>query len=156
MISNLPATRSINPVLTGTETASIANQVRTSLDMNVFSFTLGPTLGRSWDDFHLAFQGGVIVNVYDWEGRQTERLTATSNNGTSEVARWADGDSGTKFRPGLYAQADAYYDLGNDFALGGYPRLETAAEFRAEAGPTTFKIDPSGFSGGLMVRYTLP
>lgn len=156
LISNFPSTRTITPVLLFTDSASFSNQVWTSIDMNAFSFTLGPSLTRTWGSFSMSLQGGAIFNIYDWDARQGERLNGTNNAGTTTVARWAEGDSGVKFRPGLYGQADISYDLVDGWAVGGYFRLDTASEFRAQAGPTIFKIDPSGYSAGFQVRYLLP
>ncbi|MFC7338217.1 hypothetical protein ACFQY0_13565 [Haloferula chungangensis] len=156
VIGNVPTSRSITPVLLFTDTASFSNQVWSSIDINVFSFTVGPTLTRSWGPLSMSLQGGLIFNIYDWDAQQGERLTGSNSSGTSTVANWAEGDSGTKFRPGLYGQADISYDVGNNWAIGCYFRVDTAAEFRAQAGPSTFKVDPSGYSAGFQLRYLLP
>jgi len=156
LIGNLPTSRSITPVLIGTTNATIANQVRGEIEILATSFTVGPTLSRRWGDFDLSLQGGLILNFLHWEASQYETLAATTATGSTEIARWADGDSGTKFRPGLYAQCDALYHIDEEFSIGAYLRLETAREFRAQAGPTVFRVDPSGFSTGLHLRYTLP
>lgn len=156
LIGNLPSSRVITPVLVFTDSAAFSNQVFSSIDMNVSSLALGPTFGRSMGPVELAFQAGVILNVYQWEARQSESLTGTGAGGSTTLARWAEEDTGTKFRPGVYLQADISYDVGNRFEIGGFARLDTASEFRAQAGPTIFKVDPSGFSAGFQVRYQLP
>jgi hypothetical protein len=156
LISNLPINRLITPVLLFTDTAGFSNSAITSIDMDVSSITLGPTLTRSWGPVGLAVQAGVILNVYQWEGRQYESLQGTNSGGPTTLAKWVDHDSGTKFRPGVYLQSDLTYDAGNHLAFGSFFRIDAASEFRAQAGPSTFKVDPSGFSAGFQVRYQLP
>ena len=156
LINNIPSSRSVTPVLLFTDTANLSNQVWNSLDIDAFSLALGPTLSRSWGPFEFSFQGGVILNIYNWEARQAERLTAVNASGPTTVAQWAEGDSGTKFRPGLYAQGQVNYDVGNHYELAAFLRLETASEFRAQAGPSIYRIDPTGFTSGLMLRYWFP
>lgn len=156
LIDNLPASRSISPVLLLTDVASISNQVRTSLDLNVLSLTFGPSLSDRRGSFEFRIESGLILNIYDWNSRQTEQLDASGSSGTTKVAEWNETDSGTKFRPGLYAQTGVSYDVGDNCQIGGFMRLDTACEFRAKAGPTTFHIDPNGVTGGLMISWRLP
>jgi hypothetical protein len=156
VIPNRPASRSVTPVLVSTDTASITNQVRNSIDIDVFSLTFGPTLQRRWGPLDFSVQAGLILNVYQWQGRQTETLSATNSSGTTEVARWAEGDSGTKFRPGLYTQGEVSYDVDEQIAIGLWLRVDTAREFRAQAGPSIYRIDPTGFSTGFAITYKLP
>lgn len=155
-IANIPSSRSVTPVLVFTDTASIANQVRTSLDIDVFSFTFGPTFSRSFGSADFALQIGTIVNIYNWDGRQVEQLDATNSGGKTRVASWDEDDSGTKFRPGLYAQADVSYDVTENWQIGAFVRVDTAGDFHAAAGPTEFRIDPSGCTAGFMLRHPLP
>ena len=156
LIGNLPTTRTITPVLLFTDTANFSNEVRASFDMDVSSLALGPSLSRSWGPVDVGLQAGVILNVYSWEARQSETLKGTNSSGTSTVASWAEGDSGTKFRPGVYLQADVSYDAGNHWSVGSFLRLDAAREFRAQAGQSVFKVDPSGFITGFQIRYQLP
>jgi hypothetical protein len=156
IIDNIPSNRTIRQVLLFTDAASISNQVKSSFDLNVLSLTFGPTLTRTWGAFDLSIQSGLILNLYDWDASQSERLNVTNSDGTSTVARWAEGSSGTKLRPGIYAQVDVSYDIDEDVLIGAFMRLDTAREFRASAGPTTFRIDPSGIMGGLMIRFRIP
>ena len=156
LIGNLPVIRTVTPVLLGTDTAVVSNQVWSSIDIDALSFTFGPTLGLERGAFDFAVSGGLIVNLYDWSARQSETLSVTSAAGTAGVARWAESSSGAAVRPGLYLQGESGYAFTENFGLGAYLRLDAAPEFRAQAGPTVFKIDPYGLSVGLQFRYQLP
>jgi hypothetical protein len=155
LIDNLPVIRTITPVLLGTDTATFGNQVHSSFEVEALSFTLGPTLSMKQGPLEFAFSGGVIVNLYDWSARQSETLNATSAAGATRIASWQESDSGTKVRPGLYAQADLGYALSETTGIGGFVRLDAAGEFRAQAGPTIYKIDPYGVTAGIQIRWML-
>lgn len=156
VIRNFSTSRSINPVLLSTETASITNIVNTELGIDVFSFGFGPSFSRSVGPVNIGLQVGVMINVYDWNASQNEQLTANHASGVTEVARWAESDSGTKFRPAIYAQMEAFHQLDERISLGGYVRYDIAKDFRMQAGPTLFHVDPTAFTTGLMIRYSLP
>ena len=139
-----------------TDTANLSNNVFANIDIDVFSFTFGPSLTQSWGPFDASIQAGFIFNIYHWEGQQAERLRVTSGGRTSTYAAWEDKDSGVKFRPGVYAQGDITYAVNEKVRIGAYLRLDTATEFRGQVGPSTFRLDPSGFNSGLQIRWALP
>jgi hypothetical protein len=99
VIPNQPFSRSVTPVLLFTDTAAISNEVWNSIDIDVFSLTFGPTFQRSWGPVDFSVQAGVILNVYNWQARQAERLNATNSSGTTVVARWSEGDRGQNSVP---------------------------------------------------------
>jgi len=155
LIGNLPVIRTITPVLLSTDTGTFSNQVSSSIEIEAFSFTLGPTFSLRQGPLEFAVSGGVIVNLYDWRARQGETLDATTALGSSRVATWSESDSGTKFRPGLFAQTELSYAINEQVGIGGFVRLDAAGEFRAQAGPTVYKIDPYGVTAGFQVRFMI-
>lgn len=152
LISNQPSTRTMNPVLVDTTTGIYSNNVSSSFDLNALSLTLGPTLSLARGRFAFALSAGVSLNIYDWKARQDETLTA----GTSTYAAWSDRNDGVKFRPGLYVQGEAGYQLTETIGLTGFARLDAAESFSFGAGPTSYKVDPRGVTAGFMLRYALP
>ncbi|GAA5484506.1 hypothetical protein [Haloferula sargassicola] len=156
LIHNLPSHRISTETLINSESALVTNRVSSAIDIDVFSLTLGPTLSRRQGPFDYSVQAGVILNVYHWQARQGEQLNATTSASTATLARWNESDSGTKFRPGVFAQGDMAYRISEDVSIGAYLRLDLATEFRAQAGPTVYRVAPTGLSTGLMLRYQLP
>jgi len=156
LIDNIPFNRAVTAVLLGTDTATFNNQVWSSIDIDTFSFTMGPTMSWSKGPFQVALSGGLMVSIYDWDARQSEVLNASTANGTQRIATWAEGDSGTTVRPGLYVQGDVGYALNESVGVGGFLRFDAAPEFRAEAGPTIYRIDPYGVTAGVQIRFMLP
>lgn len=155
LIDNIPALRTITPVLLVTDTATFANQVHSSFEMKALSFTFGPTLSMREGPVEFAMSGGLIFNLYDWSARQSETLDAAGGTGPSRVASWHESDSGTKVRPGLFGQLDASYSINRQAAIGGFLRLDAASEFRAQAGPSIYKIDPYGVTAGIQIRLMI-
>jgi hypothetical protein len=155
LIGNLPVIRNITPVLISTDTGTFSNQVNSSIEIEAFSFTLGPTFSLRQGPLEFAVSGGVIVNLYDWSARQGETLDATTALGTRRVATWGESDSGTKIRPGLFAQTELSYAVNEQVGIGGFVRLDAAGEFRAQAGPTVYKIDPYGVTAGFQIRLEI-
>ena len=156
IIDNIPTTRSITSVLLGTDSAGFSNHVWSSIDIDTFSFTAGPTMEWRGGPWQIAFSGGLMLSIYDWSASQSELLSATTAAGSSRVASWAEGSDGTTVRPGLYVQTDAGYAFTDTLAAGGFLRFDAAPEFRAEAGPTIYKIDPYGVTAGFQVTFKLP
>lgn len=155
LIGNTPVIRTITPVLISTDTGTFRNQVSSSIEIDAFSFTLGPTFSFREGPFEFAVSGGVIVNLYDWSARQSESLDSTTAAGDSRVATWNESQSGTKVRPGLFAQAELDYAVNEEVGLGGFIRLDAAGEFRAQAGPTVYEIAPYGVTAGFLVRLMI-
>lgn len=155
LIGNLPVIRTITPVLLSTDTGTFSNQVSSSIEIEAFSFTLGPTFSFRQGPLECAVSGGVIVNLYDWSARQSESLDSTTAAGSNRVATWNESQSGTTVRPGLFAQAELSYAVNEEVGIGSFIRLDAAGEFRAQAGPTVYRIDPYGVTAGLQVRFTI-
>ncbi|WP_193210709.1 hypothetical protein [Luteolibacter marinus] len=156
LIGNLPSDRVVTETLIGSESAIVSNLANASIDINVVTVTLAPSLSRTFGPLDYSMQAGLILNVYQWDARQNERLTAATSAGKAVLGSWSESNSGTKFRPGLFAQADAAYRIAGDLSLAAYLRFDVASEFRAQAGPTVYKFDPTGMATGFMVRYDFP
>jgi hypothetical protein len=152
LISNLPAARDQSTVPAGTVTGIYSNRVSSSIDLNTLSLSLGPSLSMERGRFGFALSAGFSLNVYDWDARQDETLTAT----TANFAAWSDGDNGVKLRPGLYLQGEAGYQLTENIDLIGFGRLDVAESFTVGTGPTSYKVDPGGATAGMFLRFPLP
>ena len=154
LIQNVPSSRSLTPVLLFTDAAAYTNQVRADFRDDFIGLTIGPSLVYQQGPWTFVASGGVILEFHHYTTRQYETLNVAGAAGTTGFAQWAEGDSGTKFRPGLFLQAAARYDVGNNWHLGAYVRGEIADEFRVNAGPSMFRFEPLGFTLGCELGYT--
>lgn len=154
LIPNAPASRGLTPVLLSTDSAAFTNQVQADFRDDFIGLTVGPSLIYQNGPWTFVASGGLILELHHYTTRQYEQLNVTSANGNARFAQWAEGDSGIKFRPGLFAQAAARYDVGNNWHLGAYVRGEIADEFRVNAGPSMFRFEPLGFTLGCELGYT--
>lgn len=154
LMPNIPASRTITPVLLYTDTAVFTNKVRADFRDDSMALTLGPSLNYHQGLWDFVASGGLILEVHHYSTRQYEQLNVSSAQYSGVQARWAEGSSGTKFRPGLFLQAGVRYDVGNDWHIGGYARGEIADDFSVAAGPSLFEFDPVGFTLGFELGYS--
>ncbi len=154
LMPNIPASRGITPVLLYTDTAVFTNKVRADFRDDAVALTLGPSLIYSRGLWDFVVSGGLILEVHHYSTRQYEQLNVSSAQYSGPQARWVEGDSGTKFRPGLFLQAGVRYDVGNNWHIGGWARGELADDFSVTAGPSMFEFDPVGFTLGFELGYS--
>jgi len=148
LIPNIPAARSVTPVLVFTDTAVFSNEVRSEFEDTILGITLGPSLVLERDPWDLALAAGLILEFHNYRTRQSERLDLATGASATRFAGWHDHHSGFKFRPGLFAQCTAQYRVGDHWHLGAYVRGEVADKFRVSAGPSRYELDPVGFTIG--------
>ena len=153
IIPNIPANRVVTPVLLTTDTAVLTNKVRADFRDDSFALTLAPSLNYNKGLWNFMVAGGVILEFHNYSTRQYEQLNVASATVNGPHARWAEGDSGTKFRPGLFLQAGVQYDVGNNWHIGGWARGEIADDFSVAAGPSLFKFEPVGYTLGFELGY---
>lgn len=154
LIQNVPTTRTLTPVLQFTDSAAYTNHVHAEFSDTLISFNVGPSLIYQQGPWSFVFSGGLILEFHKYSARQYETLNVVSSTGTGVFAQWVDGKSGTKFRPGLFAQAAARYSVESGWHLGGFIRGEIADDFRVSAGPSSFEFEPVGVTLGCEVGFT--
>jgi hypothetical protein len=99
----------------------------------------------------LSLSGGLVLEFHHYTASQYESFNVSSAAGTAQFASWNDKNSGVKFRPGLFIEAAARYEIDGGCFIDGFVRGEIADDFRASAGPTTFEFEPVGFSIGVRI-----
>ena len=156
VLPNLPISRTIDRVLVSSTTTVYSNEILRSMDLNVFSWTLGPSLHGTWGPWDVGLHGGVIANLYDWEGREETAGKETVNGkGGSTVSRSVAKSSRSEFEPGLYAQAEVSYQFSDRFSITGFGRYENGNDIRMRQGVTSYELDTGGLTGGLMLKWLL-
>jgi len=154
LIQNVPTTRSLIPVLQFTDTAGFTNQVHAEFSDTLIAFSIGPSLIYQQGPWNFVFSGGMLLEFHKYSARQYEALNVVSANGTALFAQWIEGDSDTRIRPGLFAQAAARYEVENGWHIGAFVRGEIADDFSVSAGPSVFEFEPVGFTLGAELGLT--
>ncbi len=103
LIPNVPAGRSLTPVPLFTDSAVLANVVRASFRDEVVGITAGASLVYQRGPWQVMVAGGIILEFHHYTTRQYETLGVAGATANGVHARWAEGESGTKLRPGLFA-----------------------------------------------------
>ena len=151
LIWNIPNSRSITTTLASTDTAVFANDVHARFENQMLSLALGGSLAYAEGPWTLTAASGLALEFHHYDARQTETLTATTATGKRTVANWSDHSSGTKIRPGVFAELAARRALDDRLFIEGFLRGEVAETFSVSAGPSVFDFEPYGFSMGVRV-----
>jgi len=154
VISNTPSNRTVDPVHLYTDTATFTNRVYSNFKDTSVALTMAPSLIYEQGPWNFTLSGGVIVEFHSYSTRQYEVLNVASARYTGRQAQWAEGDSGTKIRPGLFLQLGTQYDVGNDWHVGAWARGEWADDFSVSSGPSLYQFDPLGFTLGFEIGYS--
>jgi hypothetical protein len=141
----------MTPVLLFTDTAVFANDVRAEFENDMIGLSAGASLDYHQKPWTLILSGGLVLEFHHYTASQYESFNVSSAAGTAQFASWNDKNSGVKFRPGLFIEAAARYEIDGGCFIDGFVRGEIADDFRASAGPTTFEFEPVGFSIGVRI-----
>ena len=151
LIPNIPTIRAVTPELIATDTANFNNLVNASFRDDVLGLAAGPSLVYQDGPLDFVLSAGVIFELHHYKTSQVETLTVTHDGGSSTFEQWSDSESGTKLRPGVFIQAGLGYRIDNDWQLSGFIRGETATDFSARAGRSSFEFDTAGYTIGLQL-----
>ena len=134
----------------GAEDDRYSNRVRQSFELNLLTFSLGPTL--EWHRGHWGIQAsaGVAVNVARWEASQLESLI---KNG-EEIKSWLDRDAQTEALFGGFLQAAVHRSLTNDWHVSAFVRYDWSQGLEAHIGPSKVNVDLDALTVGVMIGKT--
>ena len=152
LLDNVPAGRDFRESGDGRDRADYFNDIRQSLDLNVNTLSLGPTVALRSAAWVLQANAGFALNIVDWDAYQQETLYLSRNGGPAKTVReWRSHKSGTDFLPGVYLQSAATVQLTPRLAFTAFGRYEWSQKLEGTVGPSSFSIDLTGWSAGLML-----
>ena len=155
LIANVPSQRSQTSTLTDSRSIAFANYVHESLDLSVYTISLGPTLRFHRRRFDAAFSLGLALNIVDWQAKFDESLVATSSTGgQTGIRQWAARSSGVKLLPGFYLQTEIGYRLGRSCSASIFARCDWTKSMHEQVGPSTFNANLDGFTFGGSLNFT--
>ena len=150
-IPNLPGERATSETLTGTEVATLRNEVSLDFSLDSFSLAIGPTFegafAPGWE-----WQGsfGPTLNFHRYSLRQNEQVYGTVGGVRTPVgAGFRNSESGSEFGLGLFLRGKVIHQLTENWNLDTYLQAEIAESFRVSNDVSSFKIEPSGYSIGI-------
>jgi hypothetical protein len=156
IISNQPASRVVSRTLIGSGSFNAYNEVYNSLDLDLFTVNLGPVLEIHGERVFLSFGAGPSLNVIQTEAIHEERLYTQQNRETPELVQsWRDCENETTVEAGVYVQAGVGAKLTQHLGLQLYGRYDWLNDVDGSVGPSSFSVDPSGHSIGLLLSVSL-
>lgn len=155
LINNLPTARNVSKggILDSSRTTYF-NQVRESLDVKLHTLAFGPTVAARLGPVDLALGTGLALNIANWDASHRETLYVRNGSQDAKIyKRWNDHASGTKVLPGAYLQAAATVALTNRLSLTAFGNYDWSQALTAQAGPSRFHLDPTGWMAGGMLGW---
>jgi hypothetical protein len=151
LIGNLPFAREEVDSLVNNETATFQNSISTSLDLNGYSLAIGPTFsGEISGGWAWRASAGLTLNLFQWRARESENLNLAINGGDPTIYRsWADDESGTDFRLGVYAKGEIIRELSQDWFAKAYFQAEMADSIELTVGDSQYEFHPRGYGLGI-------
>lgn len=154
LIDNLPTRRQIGSHPAGTETVSYFNQIRESLDLETYTFSLGPV--AEWHHGRLRLAGGLgfAATVAHWDADFQETLHRQRGGRRETVARWQDTASDTEILGGFYLQGAVGVEITPRWGVSFFGRYDWSETLRGSVGPSDFQADLTGYTLGGQLTFT--
>lgn len=154
LIDNLPSQRLTIPGQSSRQSAIFLNQVDESVKIDLYTFSLGPTLRYDTGCFTLSGTLGLAVNVVDWEASFQERLYQDAPGPRKQLRQWNDQRGGTDVLPGFFLQGAAGYNLNDHWQVSVFGRYDWSASLTRSIGPSEFSAYFGGFTLGGGLTFT--
>lgn len=156
VIDNEPTSRALLSNLAGMQTATFSNSIEESLQLNFYTFSLGPVLEMQRGRWSLGGSMGFAMNIVDWRASFKENLTGTTDAGTTtSVGAWEATKSDLDVLGGLYLQWQAGFSIAPGWSVNAFGRHDWMSSLSAPVGPSTYKsvLDGFTFGGGIQFRF---
>jgi hypothetical protein len=154
LLDNIPASRSSRDTAGPARQAHYFNDLHQSLDLNLNTLSLGPTAAFRANRFEFQAAAGLALNIASWDADHRETLYLSRNGGKpSAVKQWSSHASDTDILPGFYLQGGAGCQLTPRLSLHAIARYDWSDKLEGSAGPSTFSVDLSGWSAGVVLGF---
>ena len=156
LIPNIPASRTFTdgPLL-ATDQVSFFNGITESLDVKLHTLTLGPTCATKLGKVGLSAGAGFALNIVKWNATHEETLFIQQGAAPSKIyQQFSENAGGTNFLPGMYLQAGVTVPLTEQLFFSTFGRYDWSQTLEEKIGPSSFTIDPSGWSLSCMLGTT--
>ncbi|BCX49735.1 hypothetical protein HAHE_36430 [Haloferula helveola] len=103
------------------------------------------------DRCYIGFGAGLVLNYAEWDAGWSARLIDPA---TVALSTYGARSSGDDFLLGAYLKTSGRYRFTDQWSIEAFFRYDWNESLDGSAGPTTFKIDLSGWSAGFGVGFT--
>ncbi len=146
--------RVLHESLANSESFYVFDSIEESLDFTLTTLSLGPTASYQRGQLRALFGYGLALNIVSWDAFKRDTIYAGTTLETAQViAQWRDAESGTDVLPGFYLQSSLAYEIDERWSCSVFGRYDWSRKLKGEVGGSTFALDLSGWSAGLMLSY---
>lgn len=154
----VPANPSRTPAetLRATDVARWNDDIRESLDVDLWSISIGgEAVFQASDRLFFAADGGVIMQMADWEATRRDTLYQRVNDGTARRISSTESRNGNlELLFGIYLQGKVGYQVTPALSVVANLRYDWSQPIDDRVGNSTFEVDLSGLSVGLGAHYS--
>ncbi len=155
LINNVPSRRSEFVRNIPGSAVGFANQVHESLDLDLYTFSLGPTLRLHRGRLEGSLSTGMAFNIADWEANSTERLIASPAHGRQkQIRRWQSASSGLELLPGFFLQTELGCRLSSVCSVSAFGRYDWTETLHEDVGSSSISMNLDGFTVGGSINFT--
>ena len=151
VITNIPTSSTRSLTKAGSQSVSYFNKIAENFDIDLHTLSLGPTVETRFGNLSLSASAGVGVNILNWDAEHQETLYREQSNSSSALQTWKYQEHGTEILFGAYLQTSIGYHFTARWSLTAYGRYDWSQDFSTKVGPSTFSIDPTGWSAGIIL-----
>jgi len=153
VIDNVPTSRVLTSVLTGTQTGVFTNSIEEALELDFYIFSLGPVLEFQRGPWSVGGSLGFALNLVDWRASFQEELTGSTAGTTTTVGNWKAENSDMDVLGGFYLQWQAAYAITPRISLSAFGRHDWMNSLSARVGPSSYRAVLDGFTFGTAVQF---
>jgi len=155
LIPNIPASRVLTETPGGSRRANFYDVVAEGLDLDLYTIGLGGQV--AWlpcPSCFLRAEGGVAINLADWDARRDEQILFAIDRGPyTEYSRRTLNSDDNDVLFGLYLQAAIGWQINDNWSLQAFGRYDWNESIDGTVGPSTFSVDLDGWSAGIAAGY---
>ena len=153
LLRNRPDSRSISPRQTGAESLSIFNYVDQKLQVDLYTFSLGPQFEYRYRRLYTRLGLGLGLNIADIDATRTETLYHTKGGQRSVYRKWEDRESKADVLPGFYLSLETAYYISQQWSISAFGRFDWNQDISGSVGPSTYSVDMDGWTVGVALSW---
>lgn len=152
LLDNIPASRSRSESMQSGGQALFFNDLRESLDVEVHTLSLGPTLAARLGPSEVQLSAGFAANITQWDASHRETLQVSRDGGrATRLTQWEEHSSDTDILAGFYIQGAVSLPLTERLSLAAFGRYDWSQSLDGTVGPSSFSVDLGGWSVGALI-----
>ncbi len=153
LLRNKPDSRHLTPQQTGSERLNLMNEVQEKLDVDLYTFSIGPQFEYRYGRFYSRAGLGLALNIADVEASRSETLVLKKGGNQSVYRKWEGSKSETDLLPGFYLSLETAFCLSQQWSLSAFGRFDWNKDISGTVGPSSYTVNMDGWTAGIALSW---